>query len=333
MNDFQREKLVVRRFHAELDRPDSDPAEVLARHCREDFLWRGYHPFGEQDAAGCAERFWRPLRRSFGALQRRLDIFFAGSNEIDDHRSVWVVSMGHLTGLFDRPWLGIRPTGKLTMLRFCEFARVTRPGIAESAMFFDIPHLMMQAGQNPFPRQTGAGMVQPGPSTHDGLLYDACPPDEGETTLALIDKMIADIGQWRSGESLEDELRRCWSDRMIWWGPAGIGATYTIERYAEQHARPFREGFAERSPTDHIARLAEGRYGGFFGWPNFTVRPLGGFMGLPPSENRVEFRVIDIYRREGDRLVENWVFIDLLHLWHRQGIDILESLDAPSRRD
>ncbi|MBF2761294.1 MAG: ester cyclase [Ectothiorhodospiraceae bacterium AqS1] len=327
MNDFQREKGIVRRFHEELDRADSDPAKTLARHCLEDFVWRGYHPFGEQDVAGCAKRFWRPLKRSLGSMQRRLDIFFAGTNEIDDHQSVWVVSMGHLMGLFDHPWLGIRPTGKIVMLRFCEFNRVTKEGIAESAMFFDIPHLMMQAGQYPFPPQSAAQLVQPGPATHDGLVYEAKARAESEATLSLINKMIRDIGQWQGRLSLEDELRRTWSKQMIWWGPAGIGATYTIERYAKQHAGPFRAGFIERSPTTHRARLAEGHYGGFFGWPNFTVRPAGGFMGLPPSDERVEFRVIDIYRREGDRLVENWIFIDLLHLWQSQGVQLLEPID------
>jgi hypothetical protein len=34
-------------------------------------------------------------------------------------------------------------------------------------------------------------------------------------------------------------------------------------------------------------------------------------------------RVIDIYRRDGDKLAENWVFIDLLHFWKQQGVDIL----------
>jgi hypothetical protein len=34
--------------------------------------------------------------------------------------------------------------------------------------------------------------------------------------------------------------------------------------------------------------------------------------------------VIDIYRRDGDKLEENWIFIDLLHFWKMQGIDILE---------
>ena len=36
-----------------------------------------------------------------------------------------------------------------------------------------------------------------------------------------------------------------------------------------------------------------------------------------------EFRVIDIYRREGDKLAENWIFIDMLHFWKMQGLDIL----------
>jgi len=110
---------------------------------------------------------------------------------------------------------------------------------------------------------------------------------------------------------------------MIWWGPTGIGATYTIPRYAKQHSAPFRAGFEDRSKTRHIARLAEGHYGGFFGWPNFTARPTGGFMGMPASDKTGEFRVIDIYRREGNKLAENWIFIDLLHFWNCLGVDVL----------
>ena len=46
-------------------------------------------------------------------------------------------------------------------------------------------------------------------------------------------------------------------------------------------------------------------------------------MGMPATGKEGEFRVIDIYRREGDKLAENWIFIDLLHFWHQQGVDIL----------
>lgn len=110
---------------------------------------------------------------------------------------------------------------------------------------------------------------------------------------------------------------------MIWWGPEGIGATYTIERYAKQHSAPFRAAFSERSKTRHVARLAEGNYAGFFGWPNFTATLSGDFMDLPATNKQGEFRVIDIYRRQGDYLAENWVFIDLLHFWKCQGRDVL----------
>jgi thymidine kinase len=47
---------------------------------------------------------------------------------------------------------------------------------------------------------------------------------------------------------------------------------------------------------------------------------------MPATNTPGEFRVIDIYRRSGDKLAENWVFIDLLHFWKSQGVDILERL-------
>jgi len=195
-------------------------------------------------------------------------------------------------------------------------------------MYFDIPHLMIQAGLDPFPNATGMHLVQPGPMTHDGLLYDAQDAEAGAHTLRVINNMIGQLGQWQSKLSLEDELRQSWAEDMIWWGPAGIGASYTIERYAQQHSAPFRAGLSDRSKTKHIARLAEGNYGGFFGWPNFTARSVGGFMGMPASDTAGEFRVIDVYRRYQDQLQENWVFIDLLHFWKTSGIDLNIQLSA-----
>ena len=47
------------------------------------------------------------------------------------------------------------------------------------------------------------------------------------------------------------------------------------------------------------------------GCPNLTNTPIGGFLGLPASGVAAEMRVVDVYRRQGDRLAENWVLIDL----------------------
>lgn len=329
---FQNEKRLILDHYAALDAAGTDSlAEVLAQRMAADARWRGFHPFGEMTGPqAVAEAFWQPLRASLTRMQRRIDVFIAGRNQMDDFRSVWVVSMGHLMGLFDRPWLGIAPTGKMAFLRYAEFNKVEDGRITDTAMFFDIPHLMMQAGLQPFAPQTAAHLVQPGPMTHGGLLFEAQPEGEGAATLALINAMIGDLGTWQSALPLEEELARTWHDDMIWWGPAGIGATYTIERYARQHSGPFRAGFADRTGTGHLCRLAEGHFGGFFGWPNFTARPTGGFMGMPATGVSGEFRVIDIYRRAGDKLAENWVFIDLLHFWKMQGADILSRMPSVS---
>jgi hypothetical protein len=162
--------------------------------------------------------------------------------------------------------------------------------------------------------------------THGGLLFADADPAESAETAAAIDRMVTDISRWSGGKSepLVEELRRSWTEDMIWWGPAGIGATYTIPRYAEQHSGPFRRAFVERQFNGHICSIAEGHFGGFFGWPNLTLTNRGGFMGMPAGGGPADMRVIDMYRREGDKLAENWIFIDLLHWMAQQGVDVLE---------
>jgi hypothetical protein len=329
VTDFQAEKDLVRSYFADLSgaTPDS-VAEVLDRHTHADWHWRGMHPFHEQwGAEAVAQAFWSPFLRAMTRVQRRSDIFMAGLNEIDSFQSVWVVCMGHLMGLFDRPWLGIRPTGRISMLRSVEFHRVENGRIRETAQFFDIPHLMMQAGQNPFPPQTGAYLVQPGPMTHEGLMWTPQDPSLGTATLNAINAMLNDMGSREKRADptgYVDELARTWHDDMIWWGPAGIGATYTIPRYIRQHAGPFREALNEGYRFNgHLCRMAEGRFGGFFGWANLTLRNSGGYMGMTASPDFADMRVVDIYREENGKLAENWIFIDILHYLNLQGLDVL----------
>ena len=333
--NFQNEKNLIRDYYKALDSANgNDITKVLQNYISEDYVWRGFHPFNEiSDAKEVSEIFWQPFRHAFKNIQRRMDIFIAGKNQIDGFESVWVISMGNLMGLFDNEWLGIQPSRKMAFLRYCEFNKVENGKITETAMFFDIPHVMLQVGLNPFPPQTGANLVQPGPMTHEGLLYEEQNIEEGEKTLASINFMIEDIKGWKhTGKiSLVDELRASWNEDMIWWGPAGIGSSYTIERYAEQHSGPFRAGFKDRISNGHLCKLAEGNFGGFFGWPNLTLTPTGGFMGMPASEKPGDMRVIDMYRREGDKLSENWIFIDLLHFWNQQGVDILDRIKKTPR--
>ena len=259
-------------------------------------------------------------------MQRRTDIFLAGANDCDGGASIWVASMGHFLGLFDAQWLGIRPTGRIVMLRFAEFCQVADGRITEQAMFVDVLHLMAQADQYPLPRMTGAHLVQPGPRTQDGLLFDKQDPAEGATTLARIKSMMNAISEANAAAPLtpHEELRRDWHEDMLWWGPAGIGATYTIDRYIAQHQQPFRRELSNRVFNGHVARVAEGHYGAFFGWPNLTMECTGPYLGLPATGAKADMRVVDVYRRAGEKLAENWIFIDIPHFLNQQGLDVLE---------
>ncbi len=326
---FQAEKALVRAHYEALSKATPDNvASVLAERTSPDWHWRGMHPFHEQHGAqAVADAFWSPFLNAMSRVQRRQDIFIAGRNEIDGFQSVWVISMGHLMGLLDAPFLGIRPNRRIAMLRYVEFNKVVDGKIVETALFCDLLHLMRQAGQYPLPPQTGMHLVQPGPATHDGLLFDDAAPAEGEQTLALVNRMIGDINAHQRFDSPQQELAQSWHDDFIWWGPEGIGATYTIDRYIAQHQRPFRTQIKDRIYNGHICRLAEGNFGGFFGWANLTVTNAGGYMGLPAG-TPADMRVVDMYRRDGDKLAENWIFIDILHFLNMQGLDVLGRLEG-----
>ena len=333
---LQQAKATVREFHKVFDRADdANLTKVLSDHVAGDYFWRGMHPFYEQTSAkAVTEVFWLPLRKSLTSLQRREDVFMAGSNDVDGGEAVWVASMGNMMGLFDEDWLGIPATGKMTFLRYAEFHRVADGKIIESAFFCDVISVMQQAGHYPFPQQTGAAIIQPGPRSHDGLLLEPQSASEGKKTMDLVNRMIADLSQLnQSGDDRcpPELLAQTWHDDMIWYGPTGIGATYTIPRYQEQHQNPFRTQLKDKVFNGHIARFAEGNYAGFFGWPNLTNTPTGGFLGLPGNDVRADMRVVDIYRREGDKLAENWVFIDLLHWLSMQGLDVLGGMNGTGR--
>ena len=323
MINFQKNKELVLNYYKELDMSSLDEInQVLRKYTDENYHFRGMHPFYELAGSdSVAEKFWKPFRRAIKPIQRRQDIFFAGLNDVDN-KTEWVCSMGHLMGLFDNDWLGIKANHKMVFLRYAEFNRIAKGKIAETALFCDIISVMKQVGVNPLPLQTGAEFITPGPRRHDGLLFDEKDHKESQKTLDLVNQMRIDL----TGSDLhssKDELRKTWLNEMIWFGPSGIGATYTIDRYEEQHQGPFQKGLDNTKFHGHLCRIAEDKYAGWFGWPNLTMNPSGGFLGLPKTEKTVEMRVVDIYRRDGEKLAENWIFIDLLYFLMQQGADVL----------
>ncbi|HBG5344611.1 TPA: nuclear transport factor 2 family protein [Clostridioides difficile] len=327
MGKYQDSKKVVRNYFEALENANGDEVEnVLKQHMKSDYNWKGVYPFREQEGTeNVADVFWKPLKKSLSNMQRRQDIFIAGINEIDN--SEWVMSMGHFMGLFDKDWLGIKHTRKMISLRYAEFNCVQDGKIAKTGLFVDIIGFMIQARVNPLPPQTGSYFVYPGPIDHNGLLFEDADEAEGVKTLALVNKMVDDLSELNESGAMgcpPEILEKSWAKDMIWYGPGGIGASYTIPRYQEQHQLPFRNNLKGKTFNGHVCRFAEGNFACFFGWPNLTNVPCGGFLGLPGGEIKADMQVVDVYYRKGDKLQENWVLIDIPYWLKQQGLDILE---------
>ncbi len=324
---FQDAKALIQEYYRELeDAAPENVANIIGNYASKDMHWCGVYPFGEQDGAeAIAEAFWKPFLKAWSPVQRRQDVFMAGGSETDGGQ--WVTSMGYFVGLLDESWMGIPSTGKMVFLRYADFNCVNDGKIVRSAFFCDIIGVMHQAGINPLPVQTGASIICPGPRTHDGIMLDVQDPAEAKTTMTLLNSMIADLTELNKSANDNyppEVLERSWHDDMIWHGPAGIGSTYTIRRYQQQHSYPFRQGLKDKVFNGHICRYAEGDYACFFGWPNLTNTSSGGFLGMPASNVRADMRVVDVYRRQGDKLAENWVIIDLPWWLKQQGLDVIE---------
>ncbi|MCI9120976.1 MAG: ester cyclase [Oscillibacter sp.] len=343
MGKFSAAKKVVLDYFEAMEACSPDQcAAVLKKFVSESYFFRGVYPFEEQyGAEDVAAAFWKPLKQSLGHMQRRMDVFLGGYNKYGD-QEIWVLSTGNFMGLFDRDWPGIKSTAKMNCLRYTEFHCVEKGKITKTTLFVDILGFMQMAGVNPLPPQTGKFFVYPGPRMHNGLLFEDAPEAEGQKTMRLINRLCAEEPEYvdERADTLdytgmtEGEIqyikncKRYFADDMIWYGPCGIGASYTLLRYTKQHATPFNDGLSNYRFNGHLVRVAEGEFGGFFGWPNLTNTPAGGYLGMVGSNQPVNMRVVDVYWRRGDRLAENWVYIDFLYWFKQQGLDLLERTNS-----
>lgn len=332
---IEQAKALIWEYCAAFDSADAHSLPALFQQfIADDYNWRGVYPFRELFGQNeVIKQFWRPLKQSVSHLQRRIDVFIGGYNEVaatdkSDEQDVWVMNMSHFTGLFDKPWLDIPPTGRMLNIRYAEFHRVKNNKITTTGLFIDLIGVMQQAGVYPLPPSTGHYFVYPGPRNHQGIQRDTSDGVQTQKTLDVIDRMIDDLDQLNKSGAMDcpiETLRQTWHEDMTWYGPCGIGASYTIERYQRQHQLPFRSGLSNKKFNGHVCRFADGEFACFFGWPNLTNTPKGGFLGLP-SSGQANMQVVDIYHCRGDKLSENWVFIDLPWWLKQQGLEVLQRM-------
>ena len=83
-------------------------------------------------------------------------------------------------------------------------------------------------------------------------------------------------------------------------------------------------GAVAGSRTRHFTRFADGDYICSGGWPSLNAVQAKPFLGQPSQGKRLFMRVCDWWRRKGDLLAENWVFVDIPHVLLQMGFDVFD---------
>ena len=79
-----------------------------------------------------------------------------------------------------------------------------------------------------------------------------------------------------------------------------------------------------RHGAGHYIRIGDGPYSVTGGWPSvYAVHAGDGFGGMAASVRPVFMRVMDFYFHHQGLIRENWVPIDMLHLFRQIGVDLL----------
>ncbi|MCZ0945606.1 MAG: ester cyclase [Gammaproteobacteria bacterium] len=326
----QRNKQSIWQFWLALaDAADSDLAALIDGAAAGDARWFGPAPIDQMPSnAVYLRHYLLPLRRSFPNLTRHTHIFMAGESNgkadgAEDGR-LWVGGTGLLTGVFEWDFLGIPATVGRVSIRWSEFFLMEDGRIAESYFLLDLVDLMQQAGVHALPQARGRDHVYPAPGGGDAVFLAPQDADATGQSMALIRAFLFDsLNSYDQKDLSSMGVADYFSKQVRWYGPGGIGACLNLREFERLHQQPWLTAFPDRKVQDLDSLFAEGNFAASSGWGAVSATHAGPYLGCPATGNEITTNGIDFWRRQDNRYVENWVFVDMIHLFRQFGVDLL----------
>ncbi|MEO0692339.1 MAG: ester cyclase [Pseudomonadota bacterium] len=330
MSDLnQRNKQTAQRLWAALDR---DPASALpmlevVTH------WQGPAPVGVQNSgADIVAGLFAPLRDALPALQRQTHILTGGQSDAHEagggDGAWWVAGTGYYTGRAVAPVFGIPATGTDLRIRWGEFLRFDAAGaVTHAQTIWDLVDWCDQIGHPVLPRPRGALHVYPAPTGFDGVLTD--PQDATETAETLRFGRAFIFGGLNSFDEADLSsmgMARFFHPNVKWYGPGGIGACLSLAEFETYHQQPWLTAFPDRKVMHLESLFAEGRMLAASGPMGVVGHHNGSYLGHAATGAAIEVSGLDFWLRDGGQFTENWVFVDMVHLFQQMGIDLLSQL-------
>ena len=333
----QRNKAIAQAYWAICDTtPVADLTSSLSRHIGPDFQFQGFDPVGTlSGAAAFVDHYLLPLRTAFPDLVRQTHIAIGGLSDGKADGSTdgafWVGATGYLCGRQAEDVWGVPARNQHLRLRWGEFLQFDTDGrILRSQTLIDVIDWLEQGGLSPLPRSRGAPFVYPAPTGAIGTLWDdhgaraQRADDQASDLLAFGRQFIfGGLNAFDQSNLKTMKMADYFHPNLKWYGPGGIGACLSLTEFEELHQRPWLDAFPDRKVGDLDNLIAEGAYLGASSLPGVYLTQTGPYLGHTASHQRAGVNGIDFWRYEKGQFTENWVFVDMLHLFKQFGVDLM----------
>ena len=293
-----------------------------------------FHPLNEfSGLQDFKDKFWAPLFEALPDIERREQVVIGGAFR----DKIQVGSISILSGTFKKPLFGIKPINKMVNLKCCEVHELKNNKIVESHILIDLLDLIFQTGINPIHRSRGSEGYWLNPINCDGVNFFEKDMKVSEESLDQSLTMQRSLNikpelEAKSDKELKEKLinhpqNEFWHDKMIWYGPSGIGTARTLKGFVNNHQLPFRKTFKERNywKLGHYCELGDGKFSMTAGWHSIQATyGSDDWLGYKATNKNITMRVMDFYHHDEGKIRENWVPIDLIHILKQIDIDVLE---------
>ena len=279
-------------------------------------------------------KLWLPIKNAFPDLERRDCLVIGGSFQ----DKVFVSAISLLTGTYKNSWLNVPTNNKTIYLRLCEVHQIKDNKIIESHILIDVIDFIRQAGFWPINKSNGVEGLWTTPFTANGATFENIDQKLSISSLeqALTMQRSLNIKPESDKNANHDYVRDkllthpqkdFWHEKMMWYGPSGIGTARGLEGFVNHHQLPFRMTFRERDywKIGHYVELGDGNYSMTAGWHSIdAIHGAKDWLGYEGTGKSVTMRVMDFYHHHEGLIRENWVPIDIVHILKQIDIDVFE---------
>ena len=331
----QNNKQLIWNFWQKIETAKNDEVNSIAKTAMHDnVIWHGFAPYDQlHNTDSFCNDFWKPLMHSFPDLTRHTHIFMGGKSngridgDISRDGKMWVSGTGYFTATFVNDYLKIPAHFKKVNIRWGEFCEIEHDKITKTYFLLDLIDLMQQVGIHVLPPSKGKDHIYPQPMAKDGILLNEQIKETSDYSLEHIRRFIFEgLNSYDQSNLKSMGMADYFHPDVKWYGPGGIGACLSFKEFEIFHQQPWLIAYPDRQVQDLDALIAEGNYSGGPGWAGVKATHTGQYLDCSATGKPIDFNGLDWWKRDGEMYIENWVFVDMIHLFNQFGIDLFERM-------